>query len=288
MKWLFTTLISAITVQLSYSQSAWTKQKNEGYFQFQFNTIPKYDEVFQESGDQSLFPDREQTQMSLNLYGEYGISDQTTLIGHIPLKMMKSGELNNNIAWELIDVPYLPPEKTLVALGNIELGVRQQLYSKSFVLAAQLNMEINTSSHDKESGVRTGYDAYSFTPTLNIGKGWDKSYIQGFTGATLRTNDYFQSLRVGVEYGYKVHQNLWAIGFIDGLITVDEGSRTDLTSDRWTYVYVNDQEYIAYGLKLNYSHNDKYGLNFGFGGAFSAKRVAKKPSLALGIFSKIN
>lgn len=287
MKWLLTALFSVVALQFSNAQSAWTKQKDEGYFQLQYNTIPTYDEVFQESGDKSLLPLREQTQMSFNFYGEYGITDKTTLIGHIPLKMMKSGELNKNIPWEVIDVPELPSSETIVGLGNIELGIRQQLYSKSIVVSAQLNMELNTSSFSEESGLRTGYDAYSFIPTLNIGKGWNKSYIQGFTGAALRTNDYFQSFKIGVEYGYKVHKNLWAIGFIDGLITIDEGSLNDPFYDSFSYMYVNDQEYMAYGLKLNYSKNDTFGFNFGFGGAFSAKRVAKMASLALGVYRKI-
>lgn len=287
MKSLITVCFSIFFVNISISQSAWTKQKDEGYFQFQFNTIPTYDEVFQESGDQSLLPFREQTQLSFNLYGEYGISDKTTLIGHIPLKIMKAGDLNDNIPWELIDIAYLPKEETILALGNVELGVRQQLYAKSFVVSAQLNLKLNTSTFDKESGLRTGYDAYSFIPTLNIGRGWNKSYVQGFAGAALRTNNYFQSLKIGVEYGQKVHEKLWAIIFIDGLITVDEGSINEPLLDSYTYLYVNDQEYMAYGLKLNYSANDKVGLNFGFGGAFSAKRVAKMASLALGVFYKI-
>lgn len=287
MKLIFTFFISIFLFNISYSQSAWTKEKNSGYFQLQYNTIPTYDEVFQESGDESLFPYRELTQMSFNLYGEYGITDKTTLIGHIPFKIMKSGDLNENIAWNLIDIPYVPEEKSLTGLGNIELGVRQQLYSKSIVVSAQLNVELNTSSFHEESGVRTGYDAYSFIPTLNVGKGWDKYYVQGFTGAALRTNDYFQSFKIGGEFGYKVHKNLWAIGFIDGLITIDEGSKSIPITDMYTYMYVNDQEYMAYGLKLNYSKDDRFGFNFGFGGAFSAKRVAKMASLAIGVFSKI-
>lgn len=294
MKWLFTLLISSLALQLSNAQSAWTKEKNKGYLQLQYNTIPKYDEVFQESGSKSLFPYRELTQMSFNFYGEYGITDKTTIISHIPLKIMKSGDLNSNIQWEVLDNPggnvldiaYIPKEETLVALGNVELGIRQQLYSSSFVVAAQLNVELNTSSFNEESGLRTGYDAYSFIPTLNIGKGWNKSYIQGFTGAALRTNDYFQSFKIGAEYGYKAHRNLWAIVFIDGLITIDEGNIDTSFLDGHTYMYVNNQEYMAYGLKLNYSKNDKIGFNFGFGGAFSAKRVAKMASLSFGIFSK--
>lgn len=287
MKSLFTLFFSTACLVTSLAQSAWTKEKDKGYFQLQYNTIPTYDEVFQESGDESLFPWREQTQMSFNFYGEYGITDKTTLIGHIPFKIMQSGDENENIPWEVLDIAYLPKSETLTALGNIELGVRQQLYNKSFVVAAQLNVELNTSSFSEDSWLRTGYDAYSFIPTINIGKGWNKSYIQGFTGAALRTNDYFQSFKIGVEYGYKVHKNLWAIGFIDGLITIDEGERISLLTDPYTYIYVNDQEYMAYGLKLNYSKNDQFGFNFGFGGAFSAKRVAKMASLALGVFRKI-
>lgn len=280
---LSTCLLSAFC----YGQSAWTKKKNEGYLQLQYNTIPTYNEVFQDSEDLSEYPYREQTQMSLNFYGEFGISDKTTLITHIPLKILKSGDLNPEIDWHLIDPIYLPPSETATKLGNIELGIRQNILSKSIVLSAQLNVELNTSYYNSKTGVRTGYDAYSFIPTLNIGKGWNRSYIQGFTGLALRTNDYFQSFKIGVEFGYKVTDNLWAIAFIDGLQTIDKGSKTNNITDSYTYLYVNDQEYMAFGFKVNYDIKDDFGINLGLGGAFTANRVAKKPSMALGVFKKI-
>ncbi|MGB1296218.1 MAG: transporter [Flavobacteriales bacterium] len=286
MKYIYITLFSIIGIYQSIAQSAWTKKESEGYLQFQYNTIPTYDEVFQESGDESLFPHREQSQHSLNFYGEYGLTDKTTIIGHVPLSIMHTGELNENIDWDVIDINSSKKE-TITALGNIEFGVRHKLYSKSVEISGQLNVHLNTSTYDKESGIRTGYDAYSFIPTINIGKGWNKSYIQGFTGAALRTNDYFQSFKIGIEYGYKIHEHVWAIAFIDGLITMDEGDIEETAQSRWTYMYVNNQEYVAFGLKLNYELKDNFGMNLGFGGAFSAKRVAKKPSLALGIYKKI-
>ena len=288
MKWLFTITLSAFISHLSMSQSAWTKPKNEGYFQLQFNTIPEYDEVYSDVKDQSLLPVRLQTEMGFNLYGEYGLSDKLTVLGHVPLKIHKSGELNPKIFLPTLDIA--GPEEdsgNLIALGNIEVGARYKLYDKSVVISAQFNVELNTSTFDEDLALRTGYDAFGFTPTINIGKGWNKSYIQAFTGATLRTNDYHQSFKLGVEYGYKLIPKLWAIGFIDIITSFDEGSRVITPKDLISLNYVSNQEFSAYGLKLIYEYKKHLGFNFGFGGAFGAQFVPKKPSMAFGIFSKI-
>ncbi len=288
MKLLFTFFISIFLFNISYSQSAWTKEKNAGYFQLQYNTIPEYDEIYGISKDNSLFPERLQTEMGINLYGEFGITDKITLIGHIPVKIHKSGDINPKVFLPTVDIDGPFTESgTLTALGNIEIGGRYNLYNSTYVVSGQLNVELNTSTFDSDLGLRTGYDAYAFTPTINVGRGWSKSYIQAFTGFTLRTNDYHQSFKFGVEYGYKVLPKLWAIGFIDVLHTVDDADLYFSFNTLTTSNYINNQEYIAFGLKVNYDYNDNFGINFGFGGAFHAELVPKKPSMAIGIFSKI-
>lgn len=285
MKIIYSVLVGFLISSSVQAQSAWTKKKGESYIQAQFNTIPEYSEIFQDSEfDGELFALRHQTQASLNFYAEYGLTDKTTIISHIPVVHHTSGKINPD---HLADLGQIGTESDLTALGNIELGIRHQLYNKSVVISAEFNTQLNTSTYQSESGLRSGYDAYSFRPTLNIGKGWNKSFLQGFTGLTLRTNDYHQSFNIGVEYGYKIHSKFWTIGFINGILNLKDAEGTLSEIDRTTYNYVYNQEYLAFGFKVIYDHNENFGFNLGFGGAFTAQYVAKSPSLAIGVYTKL-
>jgi len=56
-------------------------------------------------------------------------------------------------------------------------------------------MEINSSSYDKSSAIRTGIDAYTFTPLFLAGTSFGKNYFQSFVGADIRTNNYSSNLK---------------------------------------------------------------------------------------------
>lgn len=290
MKIIYSVLFGLLVGSYAQAQSAWTKKKGESYIQAQFNTIPEYGEIFTDE-DNPLYSYRLQSQSSFNIYGEYGVTDKTTVTAHIPLVFNKSGELNPDIDFTVLsavaDLGQIGSEENLTALGNIEFGIRHQLYNKDFVISAELNTQFNTSSYQAESGLRSGYDAFSFRPTINIGKGYEKSFLQGFVGATLRTNDYHQSFNIGAEFGYKLHSKFWAIGFINGVLKMKDAEAQISAIDRTTFNYTYNQEYLAYGLKLIYDYKENIGFNFGFGGAFTAKNVAKSPSIAFGVYSKL-
>jgi hypothetical protein len=53
-------------------------------------------------------------------------------------------------------------------------------------------------------------------------------------------------------------------------------------------LYINNQEYVAYGFKGLYDFKDNFGLTLGLDGAISASKVAKQLALSGGIYYKIN
>lgn len=277
MKKLTTLLLLFFTLSF-YAQSPWTKNKNEGYIQVSFTAIPSYDSVF---GDPDRPTNREISDNTLQLYGEYGLSNKTTLFANIPLKMLKSGDL--------VTTPSLvvaTSEGSQTSLGNIQLGVKHSFYNKDWILSGQLGVELNTSSFDNASGLRTGYDAWTFTPLFLAGKSLGNSYLQSFIGFDVRTNDYSSNFKIGGEYGGKIFKDFWLIGFIDIVKSFKNGDVIEPASNMLTATYVNNQEYGAFGAKLIYEFSDKYGLNAGFGGAFFGNNVAKAPALSIGLYHK--
>lgn len=268
--------------QFSLAQSAWTRKKGESYLQFSYSQISDYETLFVEEGN-DFETGRTINESTLQAYGEYGVSDKLTLSLSIPMVSISTNEINPNATISPVTVT----EDTVTSLGNIQLGARYQLYSKKFILTAGLNIEANTSDYDEASGIRTGADAWSFSPIINFGAGFGKSYLQAFTGVQLRTNDYSHNFRFGVEYGYKVLSKLWLAAFVDITQSLKNGDISLPSQNFETGLFVNDQEVIATGIKAIFELNDQSGLTFGYGGAAAGVAVPKSPAITFGYFLKL-
>jgi len=275
------TFIALLSTSFLLAQSPWAQEKGKFYTQLSFSTISNYDEVF---GDPEYNTDREITDNTLQLYSEYGLTAKTTLLLNVPLKFIKTGDLTPRDGVALNAIFTDASSKT--SLGNIAFGIKHQFYKKKWIVSGQLNVEANTGSFEAASGIRTGQDAWTFTPTLNIGRSFDKFYVQAFTGIDLRTNDYSNNFKIGGEIGTKVHSKIWLVGFVDIVNSFNDGDINLPLSNAATALYVNNQEYTAFGLKAIGEINKSFGGILSFGGAFSGNNVAKQAALTVGVYHK--
>jgi hypothetical protein len=259
------------------AQSAWTQKKGKTYTQLSYSTISDYDRLF---GEPDYNTERKITDNTIQLYGEYGLTDKTTLLLNLPLKLIKTGD-------QVFNTVPVTTATNKTALGNIEIGIKHLLYNKAFTLSGQLSIEANTSTFDDNSGIRTGYDAWSFTPTLNAGKSFGKMYAQAFVGGHIRTNDYSSNFKFGAEYGIKFIQRIWVIGYLDFVSSFNNGDIILPESNLLTGLYVNNQEYSAYGVKGIVEINKNFGVSAGFGGAFSGNNVARQAAISFGLYHKL-
>ncbi len=279
----FLLFISLLTFSSVFSQSPWTQKKGEAYTQFGFSTIPNYTSLF---GDPNFDTERSITDNTFQLYGEYGVSDKTTLILNVPFKNISTGELSGPGPIDIV----LTSEETVSSLGNITAGVRHNFYNKKWLISGQLDVELNTGSYNDQSGIRTGYDAFTFRPLISAGRGFDKFYVQAFTGLDLRTNDYSSNFRIGGEAGAKVLNRIWLVGFLDVVQSFENGDFVAPIENTLTGLYVNDQEFFGYGLKAIVEATPKFGVIAGFGGALSSNNnnVPREAAYNFGLYYKIN
>ncbi len=262
----------------AFSQSPWTKKKNETYLQLSFTTISGYTELF--AKDDPVPTNRKMNDNTLQLYAEYGITDKTTLMASLPLKLVSSGDLVNSAI-------NLTTESSLTSLGNIQLGVKHNFYNKKWLISGQLMIEANTGDFEETSGLRTGYDAWTVTPLILAGRGFDSWYIQAFTGVDIRSNEYSSAFKLGGELGYKALDWLWVAGFLDGVASFQNGDVQTPLTNALTSLYVNNQSYAGFGLKLIGDFDDNFGGNIGVGGAFDGRRVAVAPAITFGVYYKL-
>lgn len=262
------------------SQSPWTQKKGEAYTQLSFTTISNYDAIFSDSS-QNLFGTYSDN--TLQVFGEYGLSNKTSLLVNLPFKLISVSDFKD----PRIDCSGdCGRDYNNNTFGNISLGLKHNFYKKSWVISGQLTVEANTSSYDMNSGIRSGYDAWSFTPLVLAGRGFGKVYVQGFLGADIRTNNYSSNFKIGGEIGKKISKKIWLIGFLDISKSLENGSISLPFQQNLTGLYVNDQEYGSFGFKGIGEFTEKFGVTAGFGGAFFGNNVAKAPALTIGIYHK--
>lgn len=279
---IFILLISTISLQ---AQSPWTQEKGGGFGQLSFMAIPSYNSFFENSVDTSRLSARYYSELAAQVYVEYGILENTTIVLDAPFKVLNVNGLDTLV----VPVDTLLPneEGTLAGLGNIRLAVRQGILTESVHLAGQLMVELPTSRYDDPTGLRTGYDALTVLPSISVGGGLGKGYIYGYGGVGFRTNDYSHYFNGGFELGYNPIEPFWVMLFFDVIRSFENGERIDPPNNLESGFYVNDQEWASGGLKLLYNINDKIGLTASTTiSAFAANQVPQSPSLAIGVFTE--
>lgn len=280
MKILFVGLSVLLFSQNLAAQSAWNLKENSWYTQLNYTRIGPYSDLFINGNETAKIP-REIEDNTIQFYGEYGINDKTTISLSLPIKLIKTGAQTMQ-ADPGIDAG------NVSSLGNIGFGIKRNLYNKGMVISAGLAVEANTSTYDSSSGIRTGYDAWTITPAVFFGKGFNNFFIQGSLGAGYRTNNYSQFFRGSAEAGYKFMGRLWAIFYLDYKASFYNGTIRLPENNLISSLYVDNQEYTGYGLKAIYELHDQFGITAGFGGAFTANAEARKAALNFGVFMKID
>ncbi|WP_405563942.1 hypothetical protein [Polaribacter sp. Asnod6-C07] len=267
-----------------FAQGPWTQEKGKFYTQLSFTTIANYDNFF---GDPDYAINGEISDNTLQFYTEYGLTNNTTLIVNAPLKLIS---INN--------LKYLDPaidcfgdcsqtiNETKTALGNIEINLKHNFYKKDWLLSGQFSLETNTSTFYKNSGIRTSYDAFTLTPLFLAGKSFTNSYLQSFIGAKIRTNNYSNNFKIGGEYGKKLGNKFWLIGFLDIEKSFKDGDINLPDKNLVTSLYVNDQEYGVVGVKAIREFTKDFGVTASLPAAFFGNNVAKQVALTVGVYKK--
>lgn len=280
MKKLISVLITLLIYQFVIGQSAWNIKENFWFAQLNVTSIGPYSDLFVNGNETAITP-REISDNTFQFYVEYGINNKTSLSLGLPVKYITTGSQSTQ------GDPIISENK-ITSLGNIGFGIKRNLYKGGVVISAGLYVEANTGRYNNDSGIRTGYDAWTITPVIIIGKSFDNLFLQSSLSTGFRTNNYSQFFRGNAELGYKFMGKLWAIFYLDYKVSFDNGTIVLPENNLSTSLYVNDQEYFGYGLKAIYDLTEQFGITVGFGGAFSANAEARKAAFNLGLFMNLS
>lgn len=277
-------LLLLLLINLRVFAGAWTQKKGHGYEQLSF-TYLRYNSLLNGADGTSLLK-REVTDLTLQNYLEYGLTDKLTLITVVPFKLLETGEEIRNIDPE----EDLYPNDTIAAgnlngLSNVTIAFKYALKTGSSVLSAQLKAGTGNSEYDHATGLRTGYDCWQIAPSLLYGKGWNKSYLSSELGFQYKTNDYADNLIANIEVGTKVEwfgAKTWFIFVFDALIPVNAGGFDDRNAVH-TGMFQDGEGFVSPGIKINQYLSEHFIVNFATYGAVWADHGGASPTLNFGL-----
>jgi hypothetical protein len=267
-------------IKTAVAQSPWVREQGAGYFQMGAHIIPEYKSLFLDNGD-DFYTSRYVSDNTVQAYFEYGVTDDFTMIYNLPYKFVATGDVNKKAA----QIPTIE-QGTVNGFGNMKIGFKHNILSKEYVAAGQLNIGIPTSIYDSATGLRTGYDTWQISPLLSFGKGGSNYYIFGYGGMDFRLNEYSYHLKTGIEAGYEAFDNIWPVIYFHINESLDNGTVQLPDNNYQTGLYVNDQEYFAWGAKIITELSKKYGFVIGADGSFSGHMVAHSPLITGTVYYK--
>jgi hypothetical protein len=265
------------TLKCLIAQSPFVRSQAGFYVQAGWHTVPTVNTLFGDDGSDRVLSHRvgEQT---CQLYGEYGINRKTTLSVVLPLRsvLVKPNE---------VPLP-LPVTQNLVRhtrLGNTSLGIKRQLYSGWLQVTANLRIDAPAGAPKTGTALRTGYEAWTFVPSVSVGQGYRRTFWYAYGGWGYRTNNYSMFADAGVEGG--VHFGpIWLIGFSQVLLSNRDGQRQDEPGYLYTGLSVDRQSWVSVGLKGIWQINRFTGLVVSAAGAPYARNVPKSPGLGVAVY----
>jgi hypothetical protein len=254
---LFTTSIVA--------QSPWTRAKGEGFMHLSVNAITYNKVYFNKIATKINYDVSDYT---VSLYGEYGITNDFTLIGEIPFKIISAEFPNIN-------------KVNNSDFSNVSLAGKYSLFNQGISVAAQAKVDFSTAYVDNVKRYYTGEPTYKLTPSLIVGWSNAKMFIGTELGYAMRPA-FYNDLIFNAQIGYKLFNDKLTIMIPYQYRAVKDGTAAlKWANDTKTYLYSSATQYSAFGLKLFYKYNLKSAISFAFMGG-SGDFIAAAPSINLG------
>ena len=272
-------LLLLIVPSFLMAQSPWARNKAGFYVQTAYYFIPTYGTLYGADGGDIIL-DHKVSERQLQLYGEYGVTKKTTLTASLPVVFNKRGASNPASPYQFAQ----EDTGSISGFGNASLSLRHQFLQGKVAIAGTIRVSFPARNSAKPfTDLKTGYDAITITPMLNIGIGFRNTYSFLYAGYGYRSNRYSHFLQIGAETGVHLGK-FWLVGFSELVYALENGSRVLPSIDVLTGLYVNDQGWLSIGAKATWEINRFLGITISSAGAAWAQYVAKSPGIGAAIY----
>lgn len=264
-----------VVSSVALAQSPWTKEKGKAFVQLGGSSITytnvKLNGVPTGTG-------RNNSDVTAQAYAEYGVTKNLEATVILPYKFLS---YKNNVTGV---------SQNFSGLSNITVGAKYKLLDKKFKVSGGIFFQANTIDQNPVLGFRTGFDANTILPYITAGSSWKKLYYFANLGYGYMDNNHYDFVKVYVEAGYEVLKGLHVMGLLDLRTLLSDGNVNKPNNINYlmTANYLNGQEYLATGFKINYEFiKGKYGVNVSSIGAASFDNTPAAGSMNVGVYAKL-
>jgi hypothetical protein len=270
-------LLFSITLNNLFA-GAWTQKANSGFYKLGSRYISATN-YYDKDGNKKEIP--KLTNIFLAFYGEYGISDQLTLIANLALlESITIDDSKNNGSTE-------SKGGSNSGFADSDLGLRIKVWrGEGSILSTELFLGIPIGNTEDELGLYTGDDEFNQIVNILYGQSFYPLplYLSAQTGYNNRTGGFSDEIRYAAEIGFNLIPNILLTLKIHGVQTLENGS-DNVIGGSYGF-HSNNQKYIAFGPEINYSITKSIGLNLGLESATNASNVPSALAYSFGIYFK--
>lgn len=266
-------------ISMSYA-GPWSRKQGTGIVQIGFSTIG-YNKIHSDDSERRpLMADVRDN--VVQLYGEYGLPEELTLIAMVPVKFLSA-------------TPQLQGASKVSksGLGDIDVTLRRTWMNKDgLALATEILFGLPAGSRSDENGLFLGDGEFNVATRFVAGKSFYPIplYMTAELGFNFRTKNFSHDVPYGFEAGYGFLDNrLYAILQISGRESISNnptlppGATAPESAANAAGLYGNNVEYLAIIPKVYFKATEKVGISISYATAAHGRNVAGGAMIAGGV-----
>ncbi|OSY88280.1 hypothetical protein WH52_05770 [Tenacibaculum holothuriorum] len=283
-KYILSILVIAFSSSTLFAQ--WTKGKGKGYYKLSAWYLES-DKHYETDG--TIRDNVNRKQFNVNVYAEYGVTNNLDIIGYIPFfaRVAQDNQVSGTTG------AVLQKGEGLSSIGDIDLGVRYGIFKKGkWAMDAKLLLGLPTGNNKggSDGSYQTGDGEFNQFLSTSLGYSTNFGdlpfYAKSYVGFNNRTKGFSDEFRGGVEAGINLFNNkLWIISRLNILKSFKNGTLNAANANG--SIFANNIEFTSFGFEAAYYITNKLGVSASFDSAFSGRVIAANPSFSGGIFLDI-
>jgi len=251
---------------------AWPQKKGTGYYKLDFRYMSS-DKTY--SSDGSKVPIPKLTDMTIGMFGSYGITDNLTgFIGFAAFKSVKLDTIPSAFNFD----------NEVSGFGDINTGIKYGLGKiGNTYFSVKIILGLPTGKSDSDSSLWLGSGDFNQVVGLEIGHSFYPApfYLNGGVTYNNRTKGFSDEFGYAIEGGYKIIKNLTLIMRFHGQVSMKNGDSNVIGG---LYTYENNQQFIAYSAELVYKFAENFGIKGYYESGGKGKNIISTPVISAGIF----
>lgn len=265
-------ILIIILMQSTAAAGAWTQKKGRGYYKMDFRYLSGT-KIYSPDGVKVPIP--KFTDMTIGIFGSYGITDEFTgFIGAAPYKTVK---LDTTAA-------AFGSDTEVSGFGDIAIGGKYRIAKfGNSVVSGKLILVLPTGKSEPDSGLWIGSN--DFHQTLGFEYGYSlypiPAYLNAGVSFSNRSKGFSDQFNYAIEAGYRFFKNLSLIVRLHGQISFENGDK-NIYGGFGTFS--NNQEFIAYNAELVYKFANNVGIKGYYESGTNGKNIISAPVVTVGLF----